>query len=339
MNRLGIAIVLLFVTTTLSAQNWNVPENNPEELGDVNWIRNYDQALKTAKKEKKPIFILFQEVPGCSTCRNYGNDILSDPLIVEAIESEFVPLCIYNNLKGHDRKILEKYNEPTWNNPVVRIVDNQGSDIVDRVSGNYSKQGIIDAIMDAMQSEGNVVPTYIQNLETEYTAVNTDELVLGMYCFWSGEKALAEIPGVIKSQAGFMNGSEVVKLVFDKDKISSTSIVSKAKSENCADVVFSDSRRFKNVKTKKSGKFRGDKESKYYLYKSPYKSIPMTPYQQLKANHELSQGGDISYILSPRQLALWKIVKKNNWTKNYIDVDLASAWNEVVMLTDTEEGE
>ncbi len=339
MDRLRIAFLLVFVTTFLSAQSWTVPHDNPEELGDVNWLRNYDEAIKTAKKEKKPIFILFQEVPGCSTCRNYGNNILSDPLIVEAIESEFVPLCIYNNLKGHDRKVLDKYNEPTWNNPVVRIVDNGGSDIVDRLSGNYSKQGIIDAISSALQSEGNIVPTYIRNLNTEYSAVDTDELVLGMYCFWSGEKTMAEIPGVIKSEAGFMNGKEVVKLVYDKDKVSSTTIVGKAKKARCADVVFSDNKRFKDVKTNKTGTFRRDKETKYYLFNSPYRSIPMTPYQQLKANHELSQGGDISYILSPRQLTLWKIVKENNWTKNYIDVEIGSAWNEVTMLTDIEEGE
>ena len=46
--------------------------------------------------------LLFQEVPGCSTCRNYGHNVLSHPLMVEAIESLFVPLAIFNNKEGKE---------------------------------------------------------------------------------------------------------------------------------------------------------------------------------------------------------------------------------------------
>ena len=36
----------------------------PEELGKVKWLRNYDIALKQAKAVGKPIMLVFQEVPG-----------------------------------------------------------------------------------------------------------------------------------------------------------------------------------------------------------------------------------------------------------------------------------
>ena len=36
----------------------------PEELGKVKWMRNYDVALKQAKAKGKPIMLVFQEVPG-----------------------------------------------------------------------------------------------------------------------------------------------------------------------------------------------------------------------------------------------------------------------------------
>ena len=96
---------------------------DPVELGKVHWIRNLDEAKLKSQRECKPILILFQEVPGCATCRNYGSDVLSQPLIVEAIETYFIPLAIYNNKGGHDGEVLLMYNEPAWNNPVVRIVD------------------------------------------------------------------------------------------------------------------------------------------------------------------------------------------------------------------------
>ena len=75
--------------------------------------RDYDKALAVAAKE----------VPGCSTCRNYEHTVLSHPLMVEAIESLFVPLAIFNNKGGKYKKILGQYGEPSWNNPDVRIVD------------------------------------------------------------------------------------------------------------------------------------------------------------------------------------------------------------------------
>ena len=37
---------------------------SPAELGTVKWERSYDKGLATAKKSGKPVFLLFQEVPG-----------------------------------------------------------------------------------------------------------------------------------------------------------------------------------------------------------------------------------------------------------------------------------
>src|SRR6187401_3636489 len=100
-------------------------QNNPIELGDVQWLRSFDEAQAKSKKEGKPILILFQEIPGCETCKNYGSNVLTQPLIVEAIETEFIPLAIHNNKGGHDAEILRRFNEAAWNNPVVHIVDSE----------------------------------------------------------------------------------------------------------------------------------------------------------------------------------------------------------------------
>ena len=111
---LSILVITLFSTTMIS--------QGLQELGTVDWLRSYDDALKQSKQEDKPVLILFQEVPGCATCRNYGDNVLSHPLLVDVIEHYFVPLAIFNNKGGEDRKILSKYNEPTWNNPVDGLI-------------------------------------------------------------------------------------------------------------------------------------------------------------------------------------------------------------------------
>ena len=36
----------------------------PVELGKVEWERNYDKGIAAAKESGKPVFLLFQEVPG-----------------------------------------------------------------------------------------------------------------------------------------------------------------------------------------------------------------------------------------------------------------------------------
>ena len=53
------ALALLSLTSTHAA-----PAQNPVELGRVSWGRDHDAALARAKRERKPVFCLFQEVPG-----------------------------------------------------------------------------------------------------------------------------------------------------------------------------------------------------------------------------------------------------------------------------------
>lgn len=64
------------------------------ELGDVMWLRDHDRGLALAAEQNKPVLLLFQEVPGCSTCVRFGQDVLTHPLVVvsriSALETEWV---------------------------------------------------------------------------------------------------------------------------------------------------------------------------------------------------------------------------------------------------------
>ena len=225
-------MLALLLSTTLPSQP------SPLELGRVDWSTNYNATLKKANNSNKDVLILFQEVPGCATCRNFGAQPLSHPFIVEAIESVFIPLVIHNNKSGEDRKVLNKYNEPTWNNPVLRIVDGSGKSL-QRLSGQYSTVSVLEFIISYMDEQEIEVPTYLSILQKELSNNNPHELYLGMYCFWSGEKSLANIDGVRSTQAGWMKGREVVKVVYDEDETSALSIIRSAKKTGNADAVYS----------------------------------------------------------------------------------------------------
>jgi hypothetical protein len=326
-------IITLLITFTLQAQT-----PSPEELGKVNWLRNYDKALAAAKQNNKPIFVLFQEVPGCATCRNYGHQVLSHPLIVEAIEKEFIPLAIYNNKGGEDARILKLYNEPSWNNPVVRIVDAEGIDITERINGNYSQLGVVKAMTEVL---GEKTPNYLNLLCEELTAEagGTQTVTLSMYCFWTGEGQLGQLDGVVATEPGFMNGREVVQVKFNPNIISFEKLVKAGNQVKCADQVFTNDPNQKSAAEKVLGKnavantsnFRLDNDRKYYLSKTIYRFVPMTSLQAARANALVGKGKSPDEILSPKQVEFVKFIEKHNnkgW-KNVIGEDLMIAWEQV----------
>ncbi len=305
---------------SIQGKTFTKENTQPEELGKVKWERDFNKGLTKSEKENKPVFLLFQEVPGCSTCRNYGNDVLSHPQIVEAIETLFVPVAIFNNKKGKDAEVLKYYGEPSWNNPVVRIVNAEKKNLIQRVNGNYSKLGIVHAMVFALQAAEKEVPTYLdllkQSLEAEASGMET--ATFSMYCFWTGEKKLGSMDGVVETQPGFKNGHEVVEVKYNPILISKVKLVEAAKDSNFS------------LMEKKS-KFRMDKEPKYYLSNSVYRFIPMTQLQATKVNAKIGSRQSPDKYLSPRQLKLLKEIKKNpkkKW-KSAINVDLEKAWERV----------
>lgn len=61
---------------------------------------------------------------------------------MKRIESEFVPLLVYNNKGGKDAALLKKYKEPSWNYPVVRFLDGDGKDLIPRRDRIFTVKGI-----------------------------------------------------------------------------------------------------------------------------------------------------------------------------------------------------
>lgn len=324
--------------------NHRKSDSAPIELGKVNWLRNFDEAVKQSQHQNKPLLVLFQEVPGCSTASGYGENVLSQPLIVEAVESLFVPVAIYNNIGGHDTKVLTSFGEPSWNNPVVRIITPDRKELVPRLSGDYSKLGIVTSMITALESNNQIVPNYLRLLKEELSAraSGTDKAVFAMSCFWSGEEALGRIEGVISTNPGFMKGHEVVEVEYNPDLISYNDLVNRAKHDQVADHVFVNDGNQKNVAEKAVGKsslsdvsnFRPDHDPKHYLSQTIYRYVPMTSLQASRANAAIGSGSSPDDYLSPRQLELLKYIKNNpqiNW-QSTVGPDFSTAWNSAITL-------
>lgn len=298
----------------------------PPELGTVHWHRDYAAAQQRAKTEGKPLLILFDEVPGCQTCVRYGQSVLSHPLLVEAAETAFVPVAVYNNVGGADRKVLNRYREPTWNNPVVRIVTANEKPLTSRLAGDYSQHGLAKAMRQSLQAAGRPVPSYLSHLEADLAPKYTARVVLSMYCFWSGEACLTGVSGVVSTRPGFMEGREVVEVTYDERATSLSEVLKAAKSRGCADHVFvkKDDQLavakavFKDRASTSRSRFRySEKDDKYHLANSAWRYVPMTPRQAQVLNASLARGRAATDILSPRQQKIARAVGKSprdGWT-------------------------
>lgn len=304
--------IMKLVILTVLLPFYLAAQNNPIELGDVHWLRSFDEAQVKSKKEGKPILILFQEIPGCQTCRNYGSEVLTHPLLVEAIETNFIPLAIHNNKGGEDAAVLKKYNEPAWNNPVVRVVDSNGADLVSRLSGNYSAAGLSAILTTVLIKQKGKAPMYLQLLTDELTAhqKGTAKATYSMYCFWTGEALFGKLNGVVKTTAGYQGGKEVVTVEYDPALISKSALDKIAQNQKCS------------VST--DGNFRPDSTPKYYLSNSKYNVIPMTELQKCRVNSAIAEGQDPTIFISQRQLTFLKTS-----TNNLVNVPLIEAWKKM----------
>lgn len=82
-----------------------------------------------------------------------------------------MPTCIYNNTKNdRDARWLEKFKEPAWNNPVVRIVDTAHTDVVSRLHDDWSLRALAATMTKALRTRKQVVPAYLHLLEQEEIA-------------------------------------------------------------------------------------------------------------------------------------------------------------------------
>jgi len=311
-------IVLCALFFTVNAQERTDPKNQDEELGTISWYRGYDAATKIASLQNKSVLILFQEIPGCATCRNYGHNVLSNPMLAEAIQDLFIPLAIHNNKGGKDRKILEKFGEPTWNNPVVRIINKDGKNIVNRVSGNYSAKGLYNAMIQALKSEKREIPEYVKLLGKELASVNNPsikETHFKMYCFWTGQKHLGSLDGVISAEPGFMDGHEVVKVKYDSKKISQQQLTNYANKASCSPIPEDKSYRVAH------------KDEQFYLKQTNYKYLPLSELQKTKINSALGNKQSAEKYLSPKQLTWLKELNKPDVKRVVLyDQKLAQAW-------------
>jgi hypothetical protein len=299
--------------TRTNSRNQNI------ELGKVSWLRDYKEALGQSELKNKPILLFFQEISGCSTCVNFGRDVLSHPLMVEFIENEFVPLAIFNNRPGKDSDILALYNEPSWSNPVAHFVDDKGKDIIPKLANNYQPLSMYNKLIEVLDKLRKPIPKYAmllgEDLKMKYGKLKTT--IYETPCFWSGETSLALHQAVKYTEAGRVGIAEVVKVYFDNSQVSLEVLNSFAIKEG-----------FFQIDNHENYKI--DESPQYYLSKSSFKSLPLSKAQRAQINVAIPYKKQPLEYLSPKQAVMYQNILKetdnDDIGRNYKE-DIENSWD------------
>ncbi len=86
---------------------------------------------------------------------------------MEAAESLFEPVAIRNNVGGYEKEVLERFREPTWNNPVIRFLDADGDDLIPRKDAVWTTGGLVTRMQGSLEAAQRPVPSWLSTLSQE----------------------------------------------------------------------------------------------------------------------------------------------------------------------------
>ncbi len=239
--------------------------------------------------------------------------------MVEAIEELFIPVLVFNN-KPEDEAVLKSFEEPSWNNPVIRILKSDGSDLIARQDKVWETSAVAKRICQALQAAGQRTPQWLKSLDAP-SAESTMTATFAMHCYWVGEAQLGALDGVLTTRAGWVGEKEVVNLVYDPATIEYETLLESALNMECASTVYTlddeqkrialaivDEKTVEALTDLVRIRLAKSSDQKYSLDNSNLRFLPLTETQAVKVNAILASSNQhgLANWLSPRQQDLLK---------------------------------
>lgn len=76
--------------------------------------------------------------------------------------------------------MLERYDEPTWNNPVTRFLDGKGEDLIPRKDRVWSTGGQLGRMAKALAAAEREVPAWLRTVAAETSSGEVETAVFAM---------------------------------------------------------------------------------------------------------------------------------------------------------------
>lgn len=324
-----------------------------QTLGRIHYEPSYSRAREVAQTTNRPLFIIVSENTETRACQEFGRDVLSHPLIVEAAESLFVRVVV--DSPASIKRSLRKGNRKGCNSPEVRVVDaRSGKDIVPLVADVRLTVGAVaSAMVYALKKIGVSIPHYLKLLLEEERAreflrggafSSARDAIFAVPYFWLGEVKFAGIDGVIATEAGWIEGLESVKVTYDSSRLSFGSLVRQAIKQDIATAIYyntEDELLVAEMETEQSNmdltlrklseNLCPATDSKFCLRKTAFRYVPLTDLQSAQVNHLVwkSKQKEAENLLSPRQMEILDFAQSysDHQLPDAVDVPIQFAWH------------
>lgn len=232
-------------------------------------------------------------------------------------------MVIHNNAEGEDARVLERFKEPAWNNPVVRFLDSNGLDVIERKDRVWKSSDLAPRMSAALVAAKQKLPSWWQMAELDARAGDLPRAVFSMHCFWVGQAKLGALTGVAEVLPAFHGELEVVDVRYDPAQISLTTLIAAAEKACEADRVWvGDEAQLEVARTvagKRAAKLSTDlrpapdSDDLRALKASPWATLELARAQKLRCNSALAEGAALPQgELSPRQVERAKKLTKTD---------------------------
>lgn len=344
-RQLGMLVTLgalsLAGTADLFAQPAGVDaqKSTGDEFANISWDFEFDNASEFAGRKGYPMLVLLVELPASPASVQFGQEVLSHPLIHDAIESQFVHVAVFNGLDENAERTRKLLGERRFGDSVIHLITPDHKPLVKRLANNRTVAGLAGAMVTALEKSKRSVPLFLQLLaeETGARTCETRRATFQTHCFWEGESALGRVPGVLSTTPGFIQSKEVVEVEYDPGAISLEGLYSIAKSKDVATGIVARNESEAFIAGKLFGEnvlltdeaTRPDAEPKYYLAKTLYRHVPMTSLQASRINAAIHRKEDPSAFLSRRQKGFLSAIERKpsgGWPVLVGEEDLFKAW-------------
>jgi len=262
-------------------------------------LTDIDQAKNLANE--KPIFVLSKDFEQSAP--------LFQPLIIEVIESHFIPVLISEpsatiEVRSHNGE------QEIWK---LKIDAEETVDLINDKENLWTYK-IVEGIIRSLRVLSKTIPTYIESLSQELNP-NKEKATFCMYCFWTGEVKLGSIPGVVGTRAGFLGWGEVVEVQYDPQRLQYEELVKQAIRSDQASSIYTHTpqqdailnKSFPKTKHSATTKLASNapmSDQKRQLRFSSIAWIPLTPFQAVQVNAALGSSKRVENYLSPKQLQI-----------------------------------
>ncbi len=234
-------------------------------------------------------------------------------------------MAIRNNSRDDDDAgTRTRFEERAWNYPVARFLDADGKDLIPRIDGDWrDARGLVTRMVAALEKAGRPVPPYLRLLAAEVGVEAKETACFAMYCYWTGEKNLSGMDGVLATRIGMMGRHEVIEVDYDATVVSFDELLAKAKA-SCGKTIGVYARTDAQVEAAKAAGVEakrtddpvetGETVQKHFLKRAPHVVyLPMTEAQAARTNALAAAGEDVTDYLSPTQIA-W-MERMGRWMK------------------------